>query len=50
MCTPNYAVGHLRDPAPGLWRRYVGIIFDGLRPEAAHPLGQPAPTLPWQHP
>lgn len=28
---------------PGLWRRYLGVIFDGLRPEAAHPLDHPAP-------
>lgn len=45
MCTPNYVVGHLPSPAPDLWRRYLGIIFDGLRPEGAHPLAQPAPTL-----
>lgn len=28
---------------PGLWRRYVGLIFDGLRPEGARPLAVPAP-------
>ncbi|MFG1705178.1 hypothetical protein ACFLIM_18480 [Nonomuraea sp. M3C6] len=33
----------LGDTAPGLWRRYLSMIFDGLRPEAAHPLPVPAP-------
>lgn len=33
----------LGDAAPGLWRRYLSMIFDGLRPEAAHPLPVPAP-------
>ncbi|WP_241778866.1 TetR/AcrR family transcriptional regulator [Streptomyces sp. AcH 505] len=28
---------------PGLWRRYLALIFDGLRSEAAHPLPHPAP-------
>ena len=28
---------------PDLWRRYLAIIFDGLRPEGAHPLPHPAP-------
>ncbi|MDQ8043557.1 MAG: TetR/AcrR family transcriptional regulator [Solirubrobacteraceae bacterium] len=27
---------------PGLWRRYLAIVLDGLRPEGAHPLS-PAP-------
>ncbi|MFD2415134.1 SbtR family transcriptional regulator [Amycolatopsis pigmentata] len=45
MCTPNCVVEHLRSPAPDLWRRYLGIIFDGLRPEGAHRLAQPPPTL-----
>ncbi|GAA1645481.1 hypothetical protein GCM10009733_048250 [Nonomuraea maheshkhaliensis] len=31
------------DTAPGLWRRYLSMIFDGLRPEAARPLPVPAP-------
>jgi AcrR family transcriptional regulator len=30
--------------APELWRRYLALIIDGLRPEAAHPLPHPAPT------
>jgi len=28
---------------PGIWRRYLGLMLDGLRPEAAHPLPH-APT------
>jgi AcrR family transcriptional regulator len=28
----------LEDAAPGAWKRYLGIVFDGLRPDAAHPL------------
>lgn len=37
------AVAPLGDAVPGLWRRYLRLIFDGLRPEAAHPLPVPAP-------
>jgi AcrR family transcriptional regulator len=28
----------LEEAAPGAWRRYLGIVFDGLRPECARPL------------
>lgn len=28
----------LEDAVPGAWKRYLGIVLDGLRPEAAHPL------------
>jgi len=28
----------LEDAAPGAWKRYLGIVFDGLRPDAARPL------------
>jgi len=31
--------------APDLWRRYLGIVLDGMRPAAATPLPVPAPTL-----
>lgn len=31
--------------APDLWRRYLGIVLDGLRPAAASPLPVAAPTL-----
>lgn len=43
MCAPNHVVEYVTDAAPDLWRRYVAIIFDGLRPEGAHPLPQRGP-------
>ncbi|MBU2670171.1 TetR/AcrR family transcriptional regulator; helix-turn-helix transcriptional regulator [Actinoplanes bogorensis] len=43
MCAPNHVVSFVPDPSPELWRRYLGIIFDGLRPEGARPLPHPAP-------
>ncbi|MFD5747994.1 TetR/AcrR family transcriptional regulator [Streptomyces sp. NPDC127033] len=46
MCAPVHVVANLPNPAPELWKRYLAIIFDGLRPEGASPLPQPAPTLP----
>lgn len=46
MCAPIHVVDNLPDPAPDLWQRYLAIIFDGLRPEGAHRLPQPSPTLP----
>lgn len=45
MCAPNYVSGYVPNADPDLWRRYLAIIFDGLRPEGAHTLPQPAPTL-----
>lgn len=44
MCAPNHITGYLPDASPDLWQRYLAIIFDGLRPEGAHPLPQPPPT------
>jgi AcrR family transcriptional regulator len=44
MCAPNYVAGYAPDPSPDLWRRYLAIIFDGLRPEGAHSLPQPPPA------
>ena len=38
MCVPNDVVKHLPDARPELWERYLAILFDGLRPEGAHPL------------
>ena len=46
MCAPVHAVENVADPSPTLWRRYLAIIFDGLRPQGAHPLPHPAPVLP----
>ena len=31
--------------SPDLWRRYLGIVLDGLRPGAASPLPVPAQSL-----
>jgi AcrR family transcriptional regulator len=45
MCAPNYVVSYVPDAPPDLWQRYVAIIFDGLRPAAAHPLPHPPPAL-----
>ncbi len=39
----SQATAPLGDTVPGLWRRYLSMMFDGLRPEAAHPLPIPAP-------
>ncbi|MER6945675.1 helix-turn-helix domain-containing protein [Nonomuraea sp. NPDC000554] len=44
LAAASQAAVPLGDVVPGLWRRYLGLIFDGLRPEAAHPLPVPAPT------
>ncbi|HZB30450.1 MAG TPA: TetR family transcriptional regulator [Streptosporangiaceae bacterium] len=46
MCAPNHVTSHLPDAPPELWQRYLAIIFDGLRPQGAHPLPQPPPTAP----
>jgi AcrR family transcriptional regulator len=44
MCVPNDVVKHVPGAAPELWERYLAILFDGLRPEGAHPLPQPPPS------
>jgi AcrR family transcriptional regulator len=46
MCAPNYVTSYLPDAPPDLWQRYLAIIFDGLRPEGAHPLPHPPPAAP----
>lgn len=46
MCAPNYVAGYAgADASPDLWRRYLAIIFDGLRPQGAHALPEEAPVL-----
>ncbi len=30
---------------PDLWRRYLGVVLDGMRPGGSSPLSPPAPTL-----
>lgn len=37
--------GHESAAPPDLWRRYLGIVLDGLRPQGSTPLPVPAPTL-----
>ncbi len=45
-CAPVHVAEYLPDPPPDLWRRYLAIIFDGLRPEGASPLPRPVPGWP----
>jgi hypothetical protein len=45
MCAPVYVAAHAADGQPELWRRYLGIIFDGLRPDGAHPLPLASPAM-----
>ena len=33
MCAPNYVASYVPGASPDLWRRYLGILFDGLRPQ-----------------
>jgi AcrR family transcriptional regulator len=46
LCAPIHVVGYVSNPAPDLWRRYLAIIFDGLRPEGATALPRPGPSGP----
>jgi AcrR family transcriptional regulator len=42
------AAGHAapcRIDLPEVWRRYLGVILDGMRPEGASPLSPPAPSV-----
>lgn len=43
MCAPNYVVEYVPHASHDLWRRYLAIIFDGLRPEGATHLPSPPP-------
>lgn len=45
-CAPVHTAKFLPNPAPDLWRRYLGLIFDGFRPQGATPLPRPAPSWP----
>ncbi len=38
MCAPTHIVENLPDAPPDLWKRYLAVIFDGLRPGGAHHL------------
>jgi AcrR family transcriptional regulator len=44
MCAAASAAAPIHGALPDLWRRYVGVILDGLAPGCATPLEQPAPT------
>jgi AcrR family transcriptional regulator len=46
ICAPVHVVENLPGAPDDLWRRYLGIIFDGLRPAGAHPLPHGAPIWP----
>jgi AcrR family transcriptional regulator len=46
MCAPGYVTSYVSDAPPGLWRRYLALIFDGLRPDGASPLPHPPPAGP----
>ena len=43
-CGCCLAAAPLHDAAPELWRRYLDVVFDGLRSTAAHALSEPAPS------
>lgn len=43
QCGAVQAAAPFHGQSPELWRRYLDIAFDGLRPEAAHALSHPAP-------
>ncbi|MFC7532288.1 TetR/AcrR family transcriptional regulator [Actinoplanes sp. GCM10030250] len=45
MCAPGHVAAFAPHGGPDLWRRYLAIIFDGLRPEGARPLPVRAPSL-----
>jgi AcrR family transcriptional regulator len=45
MCAAASAAAPIHRALPELWRRYVGLVLDGLGPEGATPLAQAAPTI-----
>jgi AcrR family transcriptional regulator len=45
LCAPVHAVEFAPNPSDDLWRRYLTIVFDGLRPQGASPLPVPPPVL-----
>ena len=44
-CAAAGACGTMDPVAPGLWRRYLGVILDGMSPDAASPLEPEPPDL-----
>ncbi|MEU8243349.1 helix-turn-helix domain-containing protein [Actinoplanes missouriensis] len=45
MCAPGHVAAFAPRPGPDLWRRYLAIIFDGLRPAGATPLPVDPPRM-----
>jgi AcrR family transcriptional regulator len=45
MCAAAGTPAPLLAVQPGIWRRYAGVILDGLKPEGAADLGHPPPDL-----
>lgn len=46
MCAPGYIASHIHEADETIWRRYLAIIFDGLRPVSARALPGRAPEMP----
>lgn len=46
LCAPIHAISYLSSPGPDMWRRYVALIFDALRPVGVRPLPVPPPDWP----
>ncbi|MER5173943.1 TetR/AcrR family transcriptional regulator [Thioclava kandeliae] len=46
MCAPGYIASHIHEADETIWRRYLAIIFDGLRPESARALPGHSPGMP----
>lgn len=46
MCAPGYIASHIHEADETVWRRYLAIIFDGLRPESARALPGFPPGMP----
>ena len=44
MCAPVHVVTFVPDPPADLWKRYLGLIFDGMRPAGASALPAAPPT------
>lgn len=46
MCAPGYIASHIHEADETIWKRYLAIIFDGLRPESARALPGHPPGMP----
>lgn len=44
LSTATRTAAPLASARPDLWRRYLHLVFDGLRPQTAHQLPVPAPS------